>query len=105
MSNPYASPSPSSDGEDFNRAGPPTKPLRVWIFQGLLMLQLIGAVAATLSALSSAEVRGLPLAALVSGLSRAIVGIPVVAGLLLALQRLIPRPSVVVPVLASLWWV
>lgn len=58
----------------------------------------------TVSAFLSSEVRELPPSAILLGLLRPIVGIPIVVALLLALQRLGPTPSVVAPALASLWW-
>lgn len=104
MSNPYAAPSRSSDADGSAGARIASKPLRVWIFQVLLALQLAGTVAVTASLLPSAEVRALPPSAILSGLIRPILAILVVIGLLVALQRQGPKPGVVAPVLASLWW-
>lgn len=102
MNNPYAT--PASDGADAQAAVSPVKPRRIWIFQALLALQLFGGVMATVSVLQMPEVVGLPLSALLRGLLRAIVGIVLVIGLLLALQRVGPKPSLVAPFLATLWW-
>lgn len=81
-----------------------TKPRRVWIFQALLALQLISALAGTLSAALSLEVRELPVSEILRGFIRPILGVPIVTALILALQRLTPRPSHVAPALAALWW-
>jgi hypothetical protein len=78
--------------------------MRVWVFQALLVFQLAGAVALTIPAILSPDVRGLPPLAIVFGLIRPIVGIPLVVALLLALQRLGPKPTIAAPALASLWW-
>jgi hypothetical protein len=105
MSNPYAAPSRSTDADVRDAARPASKPLRIWIFQALLALQLAGAVAAIASFLLSPAVRTLPSSAILLGLLSPILGISVVIGLIVALQRLGSRPRVVAPVLASLWWV
>jgi hypothetical protein len=104
MSNPYAAPSRSADVEVGAGVRPASKPLRIWILQVVLALQLAGAVAITATLLLSSEVRALPTPALVVGFVRPTLGIAVVATLIAALQRLGPKPHVVAPVLASLWW-
>jgi hypothetical protein len=104
MSNPYAAPSHSADVEVGGGVRPASKPLRIWIFQFLLALHLAGAVAITASLLQSSEVRALPPRALLLGFIRPMLVIAVVATLIVALQRLGPKPRVVAPVLASLWW-
>lgn len=102
MNNPYAT--PASDGADAQAEVRASKPWRIWIFQALLSFQLLAAVAATVSVLQVPEVQGLPLTALLHGLLRPIASIVLVLGLLLALQRVGPKPTVVAPLLATLWW-
>jgi hypothetical protein len=104
MSNPYAAPSRSADVEVGAGVRPVSKPLRIWILQVLLALHLAGAVAITATLLLSSEVRALPTPALVFGFIRPTLVIAVVATLIVALQGLGPKPRVVAPVLASLWW-
>lgn len=91
MNNPYAT--PASDGADAQAEVRASKPWRIWIFQALLSFQLLAAVAATVSVLQVPEVQGLPLTALSHGLLRPIASIVLVLGLLLALQRIGPKPN------------
>lgn len=104
MSNPYAAPSRSADVEAGAGVQPASKPLRIWILQVLLALHLAGAIAITATLLLSSEVRALPPSALVFGFIRPMLVIAVVATLIVALQRLGPKPQIVAPVLALLWW-
>ena len=77
----------------------PPKPKRIWVFQALLVLQLSAAVLKiALLVWVVIEVSApapFPVSLLLSAL--------LAAALLLALQRLVPRPSVVAPALAVLW--
>jgi hypothetical protein len=102
MSNPYAA--PGSDGEVTAGAARVSKPIRIWVFQALLLFQLVAGGAATFEVLQQPEVRALPLSYLLRALIRPILTTPVIVMLLLALQRLGPRPRVVAPVLAAVWW-
>jgi hypothetical protein len=104
MSNPYAPPSRTTDTDLALGERRAPKPVRIWILEGMLAIQLGWAVLSTASILLSPVVRSLPLSLLAEGLIRPIVGVPIVGALLLSLQRLGPRPSLVAPVLTSLWW-
>ncbi len=103
--NPYAPPGQASSVEDPHGAQRATKPWRIWILQALVAVQLVTLVVATVSVLRSPEVQELPFSTLFWGLLRPLVAAPCITALLLSLQRLGPKPSLVAPTLASLWWV
>jgi hypothetical protein len=59
---------------------------------------------ATYSALQTVDVWTFPLAALIYGLWRPLVGVPIMLMLIVALQRRGPKPGLAAPVLVTVWW-
>ncbi len=97
---PYKPPSEAADVASGERTAP-RKPIRVSVLQALCAVQLIRTVFAVMDEFRAfgglAEADGIWLVWNLAWF----VG---VIALVLALQRLLPRPQVVAPVLAGLWW-
>lgn len=78
------------------------KPKRVWALQLLAGLQLVVLVGGVADAFISG-LPDLPALSLVLGFAKPVMGLALLAPLLLSLQRLLPRPERVAPILAVAW--
>ena len=80
-----------------------SKPKRVLLVQALCLIQLAIVAVATASA-TAALPPGFAASDVVLGLVKPAFGVILLLGLLLSLQRSIPRPETVAPLAAGLWW-
>lgn len=102
---PYQPPAEPPQSFESDKSGtlPAGKPIRIWLLQLACVLQFVRTVVNLVGELLTGG--GLRDTADAIWLGQAVFWTGFLVALVLAVQRVLPRPGVVAPILAGIWWV